>query len=133
MVVYRNIFQCATDRLLFEDLCKIQKESCLLKFLEEFWQLSNHFYFRWSVKKSSPYKLPLTMKSTVLKLKVYSLTPYYNTRLCSLLHVTHCSLKWGIQDHAWFSLSRGNKRGHHNSKPLLGHLHGLKYASYTIT
>lgn len=54
VVVYWNIFQtlsqCATDRLLLEDLCKIQKESCLLKFLEEFWQLSNHFYFRWSVK-----------------------------------------------------------------------------------
>jgi hypothetical protein len=42
------------------------------------------------------------------------------------------SLKRAIQVPAWFSLSRRNKRGHHNRKPSLGHFHGLKYASNTI-
>jgi hypothetical protein len=40
VVVYQNIFQtlyqCGTNRLLLEDLCKIRIESCLMKLLEEF-------------------------------------------------------------------------------------------------
>jgi hypothetical protein len=80
--------------------CRTQEKCCLKDFLEAFWQSSNLFDFRWSLKSEEALvqsrKAKLTIHSTLLKGQTCSFSAYLLTRTVSqyVSTVTCCSLKW---------------------------------------